>query len=337
MKMDKAFMKQMLIILLVVFIIVPIILMLFGMNGSVQEGFYTFDDDDKTSAEMKIKALDITGLDISSGSSGGQAVEGEHRIKNQNNHKQRNMFCVFGDISCAPGYTASMELVDIGGVQTEKYKCISDVDGTHDPTQAICNGGLFETATYKTFYDLDASNCWKNDASGYNFGSVKYLHGGTEEISGNLDNFTSIYWNKLPFVMTDENGIVTSGSDANKVKFNLQADTIGFTFQGNDLLSSANDLDYSTCYFYNSNADCQIKGKCPDALPKSETESGDESESKSQSESSTITCNAHYGDKIGDSLCCGQTGVVQNDSRVCPYEYPTCSGYKCGEKWGTCS
>tara|TARA_Y100000389_G_scaffold172226_2_gene180511 strand:- start:21 stop:728 length:708 start_codon:yes stop_codon:yes gene_type:complete len=48
-------------------------------------------------------------------------------------------------------------------------------------------------------------------------------------------------------------------------------------------------------------------------------------------------CLADNGASVGDPLCCGQDGVVQNTKYNCPAKYPHCIGYKCGETWGKCS
>jgi hypothetical protein len=49
-----------------------------------------------------------------------------------------------------------------------------------------------------------------------------------------------------------------------------------------------------------------------------------------------LKCVADFKTKIGENLCCGQTGVLQDTSYVCPAEYPTCQSFKCGSKFGTC-
>ena len=49
-----------------------------------------------------------------------------------------------------------------------------------------------------------------------------------------------------------------------------------------------------------------------------------------------IKCIADFGTNIGDELCCGQTGVLQNTKYVCPESRPTCSNFKCGSKFGKC-
>lgn len=50
-------------------------------------------------------------------------------------------------------------------------------------------------------------------------------------------------------------------------------------------------------------------------------------------------CIANYGTHVGDSLCCGQKGVLQNyaSELVCPSSKPTCSNFECGKSYGTCS
>jgi len=50
-------------------------------------------------------------------------------------------------------------------------------------------------------------------------------------------------------------------------------------------------------------------------------------------------CIANYDTNIGDKLCCGQKGVLQKyaSKYVCPISKPTCSGFVCGESYGTCS
>lgn len=50
-------------------------------------------------------------------------------------------------------------------------------------------------------------------------------------------------------------------------------------------------------------------------------------------------CIANHGTNIGESLCCGQKGVLQHyaSEYVCPSSKPTCSDFVCGESYGTCS
>lgn len=50
----------------------------------------------------------------------------------------------------------------------------------------------------------------------------------------------------------------------------------------------------------------------------------------------SIKCIADAGTSIGEKLCCGQTGVLQNTNYICPVEKPTCSSFKCGSQFGHC-
>lgn len=49
-------------------------------------------------------------------------------------------------------------------------------------------------------------------------------------------------------------------------------------------------------------------------------------------------CVADFGSNLGDKVCCGQEGVLQYSAYnyICPKTAPACSGYVCGEKYGTC-
>lgn len=64
--------------------------------------------------------------------------------------------------------------------------------------------------------------------------------------------------------------------------------------------------------------------------------SKDEIESQ---KSSNTKCIANYGTNLGDPLCCGQKGVLQQSALeyVCPSSTPNCSNYVCGQTYGTCS
>ena len=318
MKIDKLFMKKMLVIILVAFIIVPIIFMIFGINKSVKEGFYTFDKSEEKMGKV-YNALDVSGMNVNVN---GTTISGG---------VDDYMYCVFGDISCVPGYDLDIQKVTINGVEINKHQCISG--GSHDPTKAVCNNGLFNNSSdNKAFYLLDDNNCLNyQNTKQYNFGSTEQHYGVVNEssadISGELTYFTNVYHNSLPFQLYDSTNNPNYTISAEIVNFNQPKNQSLFT--GENKLSAENDVSYSTCFFENSFIECETKGNCPYT-----TLADDETTTSSEQ---VITCNANYGQKVGDPLCCGQTGVVQNDSRVCPYDLPTCSGYKCGETWGTCS
>ena len=53
--------------------------------------------------------------------------------------------------------------------------------------------------------------------------------------------------------------------------------------------------------------------------------------------SESIKCVADFGTNIGDPLCCGQEGVLQDTRYVCPNTLQKCTSFKCGSAFGTCT
>lgn len=49
-----------------------------------------------------------------------------------------------------------------------------------------------------------------------------------------------------------------------------------------------------------------------------------------------IKCIADFGTSVGDPLCCGQDGVLQDTRYVCPNTMKKCQNFKCGSAFGTC-
>jgi hypothetical protein len=50
-----------------------------------------------------------------------------------------------------------------------------------------------------------------------------------------------------------------------------------------------------------------------------------------------LPCIADHGANIGDNVCNGEVGLIQDKTLVCPHYKPICSGYRCGSTFGTCS
>jgi len=49
-----------------------------------------------------------------------------------------------------------------------------------------------------------------------------------------------------------------------------------------------------------------------------------------------IKCIADFGTSVGDPLCCGQDGVLQDTRYVCPNTLKKCQNFKCGSAFGKC-
>lgn len=146
------------------------------------------------------------------------------------------------------------------------------------------------------------------------------------------------------YVYNHDKEEVVSGTD---ISYTESATNKGFTQKLNytplDLSDGSGNITY-----YMPNGDNHLTNRCAlfeseDCIQKkveketSEKETSEEETSKDCSNNDIqIKCLAHYGTKIGDPLCCGQTGVLQNTNNICPEELPVCSGYKCGSQWGVC-
>lgn len=106
------------------------------------------------------------------------------------------------------------------------------------------------------------------------------------------------------------------------------------------------DISTSSCFLYQQNTTCAGYDNVPIGFNYSaqnavSTTGGTDTTTTSGDiatcSTSELKCLADYGSNIGDSLCCGQTGIVQNNNNICPSEYPKCIGYECGKTWGKCS
>ena len=73
-----------------------------------------------------------------------------------------------------------------------------------------------------------------------------------------------------------------------------------------------------------------------DAARDGNTSTSNSTGSNRRGSGEAIKCIADFGTKIGDDLCCGQTGVLQDTKYTCPNTLPYCSDFKCGSKFGTC-
>lgn len=49
-----------------------------------------------------------------------------------------------------------------------------------------------------------------------------------------------------------------------------------------------------------------------------------------------LPCIADYGAFPGDNVCNGEIGLIQDNTLICPYYKPICSGYRCDSTFGKC-
>tara|TARA_B100001287_G_C22622332_1_gene500741 strand:- start:294 stop:1208 length:915 start_codon:yes stop_codon:yes gene_type:complete len=301
MKINKSFMKKLLIIILSVFVLVPIVLMLFGYDKTISEGFYTpsaeADLTDKTGAGK----MNYVGI--------GNGIRNSYGIPHNSGSK---VYCIFGDISCQTGTAKETGETDSYG--NKKIICEKN-DGSEVHQAAKCINSIFDSQNSYTFYKLDSSNCIDTDSSSTTLNSLGSLYSlkRAMDAGGDYTNFS------IPMKDTD------------KAPFDISGSSSYLTMKFGD----GTDISYSTCFLFDTSSNCAKEAGC--GLPSDETEESDEPEPASENELKT-KCLGDFGDKAGDKLCCGQDGTIEGRyaKYTCPESHQYCRNYKCGESWGTC-
>ena len=302
MKLNKSLMKKLLIIILSVFVLVPIVLMLFGYDKTISEGFYTPETDltDKTgSGKMNYVKIE-------------NGIRTAYGITDNSGDK---VYCIFGDISCQTGIAKETGETDSYG--NKKIICEKNGGGGEEYQAAKCINSIFDSQNSHTFYKLDSSNCIDTDSSFItlnSFGSLYSLvDGKTMVAGGDYTNFS------IPMKGTD------------KAPFDISGSSSYLTMKFGD----GTDISYSTCFLFDTSSNCATQAGC--SPPSDETEESDEPEPASENELKT-KCLGDFGDKAGDKLCCGQDGTIEGRyaKYTCPESHQYCRNYKCGESWGTC-
>ena len=307
MKLNKSFMKKLLIIILSVFVLVPIVLMLFGYDKTISEGFYT-----PTTPASDMDLTDKTGAGKMNYVGIGNGIKDAYDISYELGDR---VYCIFGDISCQKGIAKETGTTDDYG--NKKIICVNDAD-REIYRAAKCINSIFDTQDSYTFYKLDSSNCIDTDSSSTTLHSLGSLY----SLTGNpLDNFGDYTNFSIPM-------------KGNEAPFDISGSSSYLTMKFGD----GTDISYSTCFLFDTSSNCAKEAGCsPPSDETEETEESDEPEPASENELKT-KCLGDFGDKAGDKLCCGQDGTIEGRyaKYTCPESHQYCRNYKCGESWGTC-
>lgn len=219
-------------------------------------------------------------------------------------------YCVNGTVTCGSDYDISM-------ISDDSFDYGADISGE-----------TYEPACYKS--DILDETVTPKCENGIFSDKDKVVMYGLEEKDGVLD----ISLNMKRSLNKISDPLYTGFSEVTAHQ-PLKLDEEG------ELLYKGNSEYIKTlkCFLFDTSTNC-IK-IFNDLTDDGDTEEGEE-ENKEEGEEEKcdgnveLKCLAHYGTKVGDPLCCGQTGVLQNTQHVCPEELPTCLGYECGSSWGKC-
>ena len=211
------------------------------------------------------------------------------------------LYCIGGNLSCIDGYVPHEKGTDT--YNHPVYECKNEDDDTVDNSKGRCRNSVFTGSnqpSYINLYSYDADGLAIRDVS-YNL--QKFSYDGTTAVDeeSKYNGFTNPF-EFLPLEFSGENNEYL-------------------------IMNKDTSVKYSSCLLYHDSVSCGFGAQDSLASPPDHQPGDDLNE---------LSCVADYGSKVGESLCCGQTGVVQKDSRKCPYELPVCSGYVCGQKWGRC-
>lgn len=294
METNRTLLKNILIIIIVTFLIIPFIFSIFELDKKVYETFSTYTKD----------ADDVSMSVFSYGNSG----------------NRKYAYCINGDISCGAGNT----LQDISSI-SERYTQHSQGDASFNLNMYVCENASGDKI------DVSADVKCLNSAfsSGYVTGSGQ---GTLTFFNFNEDGDMGVPRGIIKS-HNDENGFTEKYDTSSDFPLNFVGKYAIFNDENGD------DISYSLCPLFEKSIDCWQKRNLSNSnndLTDSADEASDDELESGEIEKTNFRCVADYGAEPGDDLCCGQTGVVQNNSDTCPHEYPKCYGYKCGQKWGVC-
>lgn len=298
MKLSKQKIKNILIIVLSVFVLVPLIYLFFDMNP-IQEGMTEWSWGDQST---KMDRVDVSGIEYKTDSTG---VSNEY------------LYCIGGNVVCPSGseLTGDVSYTNFAGTEqlgtTYNFKCIDATGAESDVSHAQCEGNLLSTQDGADFYFRAESA----DSDG-NY-AQKIIAGAADLSNESIAGFTTAF-NYIPLEI--------SGTYVYLYESDASLDFIATPCYLYNLYDADNDTCASTYY-------TEVSSNATTTTTTTTTSSTDTTSSTC---SNDIPCLAHNGAVVGDPLCCGQSGVLQNTKYNCPASAPYCEGYKCGSSWGKC-
>ena len=330
MKLSKQKIKNIFILIIGVFVIIPIVLILFNMNPSTPsyEPFFDKASGNSTGTssgrQHSITSKDVLAnyqpnmdrVDIS----GVKIMYGDNLDMSYVGLSNEYIYCLGGKLQCPSGsYLVDEVSYNLPGTtssfaHTYNFKC---TDASSGESVSLSDTSFVTCDNYLSKTDVNQL----------------YLQG--EYKDGNNENYT-FYEITNSTITPEDNDTRTQNSRGIGLVGATGLD--GFTNPFNYVPLSINGeyvylykpdmtkrFDTNTCYLMNSDLCCNnISGGDDDDDGKCGTGEGE------------INCLANNGAEKGDALCCGQSGVVQNTKYNCPASFPVCKGYKCGSTWGKC-
>ena len=299
--MKKAQIKNIFIIILCMFILLPIILTF--LNISVHEGYTDASGSQGQNTQMS-NDQDVSYTDV--------LKQTDFNIDRVNvepitGNSGEYIYCPGGIITCPTGNLVEQTDTSYFGTTYDFY--CSDGSGNKLDENVICTNQLGKKNNRLEL----GSGCDKN-SDDYTTTVLEGIESLTDscgnEYNG-LNGFTSPY-TTIPMTISGEYVLLYKDTgDYNKIKRCFLTDNPNCCDNDSSNGNANNSANGNTNTTTNGNTNTSANGN-------------------------DIKCLADNGASVGDPLCCGQDGVLQNTKYNCPSEYPKCMGYKCGETWGKC-
>tara|TARA_B100001059_G_scaffold211591_1_gene226057 strand:+ start:137 stop:1144 length:1008 start_codon:yes stop_codon:yes gene_type:complete len=255
---------------------------------------------------------------------------------------------ISGTIGATPNDSASSDTI---GMQLNGGSSFVNVD----PFEM--GGGDMTFEAYVKYNDITSSGAVLNFGSGLNtnnimiqrYGVSNYITFGVKQTdistnTMNVDGLTKDTWTHIVGILSSTNGLdiylngsLVSNSPTNKLvplQMTRTNHYIGKSYD-NSTSTMNGTIAYLRIWDGTSLTSTEIATLYASKDTKNYFDTGGSSTNEDTC-SSTIKCKANNGAEIGDGLCCSQPGMVVNTEHNCPVDYPYCTGYVCGETWGTC-
>lgn len=306
MNYSKKSIQNLFTLIVIVFLLIPLIYVVFKINPNPnKEGYINYEN--LANKNKKMDRVNINGVTINYGD--GEIYTGQDK---------EHIYCPAGDVTCPDGHSLQEEseytLPSGNKAKSYKYMCKNNSTGEETEHVTCKNNYLSDISVNKITFisegtEVDGTKIRRN------FFDVTSNSGNTKLIGTKLNGFTDPY-TAVPFEINGE---------------------YVYLYKDGGL-----DIKSNPCFLYEDSANCEKY-----LTPASENDTGSDSDTGSGSDISSnstekckhehIKCLADNGSSVGDPLCCGQNGVLQDTKHNCPSEYPYCVGYKCGETWGKCT
>ena len=315
MKKFKESLKNIVIILTIIFIALPLLYELYKLLFT-REGYANCDYE---STDVKLMdRVDLSGIDLSyNDGTSYSGVSGDF------------LYCPAGTIKCSNDIDASLAMWDASYTISGE-----DIGNTY---YFDCSAGRATSTSNDAWSKTDPHAICDNHFSNIEDDNYNYY------FTDMCFNYTK--WYKGPHYVSTNNEFdisdvsLNGGSAAlkgflgpyNYVPMSLSGDTHNEALK---IYNSEESLYFSStpCFLYDERGNCTKDCYNTDCSDSEECSKKDCSDCDDPS----IKCIAHYGTDINDKVCCGEDGYVKDTKYICPAEYPYCKGYECGETWGKC-